>query len=50
MSITKSFFDFRVYTDCGFPSITLDGTKADWENLKDRVQKMSEFMTDSFAK
>jgi len=43
MDVFKNYFDFRVMTLCGFPEITLDGTKADWVRLK---QKTSALLSD----
>merc|ERR1719295_2483702 len=37
MDICKSYFSFEVCTNCGFPQITLDGTKADWVRLKEKT-------------
>lgn len=30
MDITKSYFDFKCSTRCGFPSVTMDGSESDW--------------------
>ncbi|KAK5574417.1 hypothetical protein RB653_009692 [Dictyostelium firmibasis] len=43
MSTVKSFFDFKCYTRCGLPSVTLFGTVQDWLNLKDRIERLKEF-------
>ena len=40
MDICKSFFDYKVYTLCGFPSITLTGNKNDWLQLKIKTTKL----------
>jgi len=37
MDICKNYFDYRAITKCGFPQITLDGTKDDWIKLKQKV-------------
>ncbi len=34
----KSYFDYDVYTGCGIPSITIEGTQEDWQALAERVQ------------
>ena len=39
MDICKNYFDYRC-TTCGFPQITLDGTKQDWINLKAKTAKL----------
>ncbi|KAN0033600.1 hypothetical protein ACTFIV_000061 [Dictyostelium citrinum] len=43
MSTVKSFFDFKCYTRCGLPSVTLFGTVDDWLNLKERIERLKEF-------
>ncbi|KAF8071714.1 hypothetical protein FPV67DRAFT_892725 [Lyophyllum atratum] len=43
MSTLKSYFDYRVMIMCGIPSITLEGTQADWQSIHDRIDKISEF-------
>merc|ERR1719228_158318 len=37
MDICKAYFGYCVMTNCGFPEITLDGTKSDWIRLKQKV-------------
>ena len=37
MDIMKPFFGYTMMTDCGFPQITLDGTKSDWFRLKHKT-------------
>merc|ERR1719487_1947722 len=31
MSAMQKFFDYKLYTRCGFPSITLEGSLEDWQ-------------------
>merc|ERR1712232_402736 len=40
MDICKNYFDFRCSTCCGFPELTIDGTKQDWIKLKEKVTKL----------
>jgi len=40
MDVCKNYFDFMCVTECGFPSVTLDGTKADWLRLKHKAQRL----------
>eukprot|EP01084_Bolivina_argentea_P248244 415218_1 len=40
MDICKNYFSYGMMTCCGFPQITLDGTKADWVKLKDKCKKL----------
>lgn len=49
MSLTKHYFDFRMSTCCGFPEITLEGTRDDWVLLKQKVNTMTKFMTSDFS-
>eukprot|EP01084_Bolivina_argentea_P196956 337606_1 len=37
MDICKNYFEYRCSTCCGFPQITLDGTKQDWVQLKQKT-------------
>merc|ERR1719474_2151866 len=37
MDICKNYFEYMFCTDCGFPQITLDGTKSDWVRLKQKT-------------
>ena len=39
----QSYFEYRVYTACGIPSITLEGTYDDWKALAERVHGFREF-------
>ena len=40
MDLNKSFFDYKIMTLCGFPTITLKGTKQDWEVLMEKARKI----------
>ena len=40
MDICKNYFSYHAYTFCGFPEITLDGTKQDWIKLKQKTIKL----------
>ena len=40
MDICKNYFSYRVATGCGFPQITLDGTKEDWIRLKQKTSAL----------
>ena len=37
MDICKAYYGYCCVTSCGFPEITLDGTKSDWIRLKQKV-------------
>merc|ERR1719295_2251096 len=47
MDICKNYFGYMMRTLCGFPQITLDGTKEDWIRLK---QKASALLKDKVDK
>jgi hypothetical protein len=49
MSIVRNYFEYSCSTCCGIPSITLDGTKQDWVNLRERVKKLRQFMMPAFG-
>ena len=38
MDICKNYFSYGGMTSCGFPKITLDGTKEDWVRLKEKTK------------
>lgn len=40
MNLVRSYYDFQISSACGIPSITLDGTTADWEQLLERVRAL----------
>ncbi|EIW55111.1 uncharacterized protein TRAVEDRAFT_51237 [Trametes versicolor FP-101664 SS1] len=40
MSTLKAYFDFRVCITCGIPSVTLEGTKADWQRILKRLERL----------
>lgn len=40
MSSMKSYFTYTWEMLCGIPEVTLDGTKADWLNLLERLNKL----------
>lgn len=50
MSFTQHFFDFKCSTMCGFPSITLEGRKADWEHLIAKTHELLTLCDKNFAK
>mmetsp|Transcript_30352 Transcript_30352/g.49409 ORF Transcript_30352/g.49409 Transcript_30352/m.49409 type:complete len:421 (-) Transcript_30352:358-1620(-) len=51
MDICKNYFVYRNYTCCGFPRITLDGTKQDWLHLKQKtVRLLNEKVDKKFAR
>lgn len=43
MDALSSYFDYGVQTLCGFPTITLEGTKEDWEDIYLRAGVLAEF-------
>ena len=49
MSFTKHFFEFEGETCCGFPSITLEGNKEDWEHLITKTHNLLTLCEKEFA-
>lgn len=49
MSITKEYFDLSASTMCGIPTITLQGSKQDWENMLKRILLLQPFMMEDFG-
>lgn len=43
MAAMKSYFDYEAMCICGIPSITLEGTTKDWEQLRNKAQKLAEY-------
>ncbi|KAG6844424.1 hypothetical protein H0H87_007026 [Tephrocybe sp. NHM501043] len=43
MSTLKQYFNYIMLLGCGIPFVTLEGTKADWQSILDRVDKILEF-------
>lgn len=43
MSALQSYFDYEIYTMCGIPRITLEGSADDWADLRRRCQQLSAF-------
>ena len=43
MNIFKEYFEYRVRTLCGIPSITLEGTVEDWKMLREKTISLSRF-------
>lgn len=50
MDAMQSYFDYGCRTCCGIPSITLEGTTEDWLNIKTRIENISEFNLEWWAK
>ena len=40
MDICKNYFEYRCCTKCGFPQITLTGTKQDWIKIYNKSEKL----------
>ncbi|CAH0057145.1 unnamed protein product [Clonostachys solani] len=43
MATMKSYFEYVVMFGCGFPSVTLEGEREDWEELAARIQRFSKY-------
>ncbi|KAI0654378.1 hypothetical protein C8Q70DRAFT_525515 [Cubamyces menziesii] len=43
MATCKSYFKYGVDLTCGFPSVTLEGTRSDWQRLLKRLDRLYEF-------
>jgi len=43
----KSYFDFiTVWTGCGIPQVTLEGTPADWQKVLDKTEALRKYQLD----
>jgi len=43
MGTLQSYFDYGLRGGCGFPSVTLQGEKSDWEEILLKVQQLSKY-------
>ena len=43
MASMKAYFDYTAYIRCGIPTVTLDGNKQDWMDIRQRLTKLDEF-------
>ncbi len=43
MDTFKSYFEYTVYSWCGIPSVTLEGTPADWQSIVERTRRLSDY-------
>ncbi len=51
MAALKSYFSYEMLTMCGFPSITLEGTAADWRALREKAERVvTRFTLPAFSK
>ncbi|KAL1949118.1 hypothetical protein VTO73DRAFT_10924 [Trametes versicolor] len=42
MSTLKAYFEYYMDITCGIPTVTLEGTKADWERIVKRLERLYE--------
>jgi hypothetical protein len=43
MATLKAYFSYRAAILCGIPRVTLDGERADWEEILHRAKKLEEY-------
>jgi hypothetical protein len=43
MASMKAYFDYTAVMRCGIPSVTLEGSQADWRDILRRLDKLAEF-------
>ncbi|KAL8706719.1 MAG: hypothetical protein Q9201_000244 [Fulgogasparrea decipioides] len=43
MGTTKEYFSYTCHCECGLPSVTLLGDKADWELILTKIEKLKEY-------
>lgn len=44
MSAMSKYFNFELETSCGIPQVRLEGTREDWIDLRERTQRLAEWM------
>lgn len=43
MDAMSSYFEYVVVCGCGIPSITLRGTRSDWQRIRERVEELNQY-------
>jgi hypothetical protein len=43
METFKSYFEYELLCGCGIPAVTLTGTVADWQRLREKARRFAEF-------
>jgi hypothetical protein len=43
MDAVQSYFEYNFTTLCGIPAVTLEGTVADWEKVRERVGRLGQY-------
>ncbi|KIK51638.1 hypothetical protein GYMLUDRAFT_233988 [Collybiopsis luxurians FD-317 M1] len=43
MATMKKYFSYGISLACGIPQVTLEGTKDDWEQIVERIEKLKDF-------
>ena len=46
MDVFQRYFRYEVYAVCGIPTITLEGSEADWRRLREKVDLLEKFDID----
>jgi WD40 repeat protein len=46
MDALREYFDYSVKSICGIPTVTLEGTPADWSRLREKVEQLSRYGLD----
>ncbi|OAQ67104.1 hypothetical protein VFPPC_14433 [Pochonia chlamydosporia 170] len=47
MSTMKSYFEYLMLCGCGFPSVTLQGSRDDWVDIRNRIPRFADYGTDA---
>jgi hypothetical protein len=43
MSTMKAYFEYVMLIGCGFPSVTLEGERGDWADMRERVRRFAKY-------
>ena len=46
MNTAKGYYDYEVFSFCGIPEITVEGTIADWNKIKENLKYLRRFDLD----
>lgn len=50
MDTFQAYFEYELQCGCGIPSITLEGTVADWKSVRDRAALFGEFGLEAWSR
>ncbi|KAK6995722.1 hypothetical protein R3P38DRAFT_3074754, partial [Favolaschia claudopus] len=49
LATTKKYFEYKMTFFCGIPQVTLEGSRADWESILQRLEKLKKYGIEAIA-